>query len=334
MPRDNGVIAIIHSNVPASAPPDEQDTLTVARQLQSILRESGRQAVCIPYQPDGLASKLKNAKADLIFNLVESIDGQGDATYQATDLFERLGYAFTGTGSTGLRATADKFASRDILCRHHLPVPGFMDEAAILSAASLPYPVILKSRYEEGSFGIFADSIAYTADDLRRVLAARKTAYGGEWFAEQFIDGREFHVPLLGNGKNPRILPVAEISYDAFPSHMPRIIDYAAKWDEDSFQYNNTPYLFSTADTDLQTRLEKYALACWKVFNLSGSARIDFRVKPDSTSYILDINANPCLAPQCVLYASAAHAGLTYNDIINSLFSGLLPVKKKEPAHA
>jgi D-alanine-D-alanine ligase len=334
VPRDNRVIAIVHSNVPASAPPDEQDTLIVARQVQSVLREAGRKAVCIPYQPNRLAAELKAVKADLIFNLVESIDGRGDATDQATDLFTRLGYAFTGAGSKGLRATADKFASRDILHRHRLHVPDFMDEAAILSADSLPYPFILKSRYEEGSFGIFADSIAHTADDLRRVLAARKAAYGGEWFAEQFIEGREFHVPLLGNEKTPRILPVAEISYDAFPSGMPRIIDYAAKWNAESFQYNNTPYLFSTADADLQARLEKASMACWKAFKLGGSARIDFRVTSGGTPYVLDINANPCLAPQCILFASAARAGMTYSNIIDSLLSNSLPVKRKEPVHA
>ena len=109
------------------------------------------------------------------------------------------------------------------------------------------------------------------------MLEARRAEFGGEWFAERFVPGRELNVAIIAAPSGPRVLPVAELRFEGFPADKPAIVGYAAKWDVDSFEYRHTVRSFDV-EPALAARAERLALACWELFALDGYARVDFRV--------------------------------------------------------
>src|SRR5262249_28596630 len=141
---------------------------------------------------------------------------------------------------------------------------------------------------------------------------------GVECFAEEYIAGREFNLSLLtsqhGDGI-PQILPPAEIDFSSFPTDRPRVVDYAAKWDERSFAFQNTPrrFDFQDADQPLLDILKTLAIECWKLFDLRGYARVDFRVDREGRPWILEVNTNPCLSPDAGFAAALAQANISFD---------------------
>jgi D-alanine-D-alanine ligase len=152
-------------------------------------------------------------------------------------------------------------------------------------------------------------------------MTKRVSSLGGACFAEEFIEGREFNLSLLAGDSGPIVLPPAEICFEGFDSEKPRIVDYQAKWAEDSFEYKNTPrsFDFKAGDSSLLAELEKLARYCWEVFSLRGYARVDFRVDSNNQPWILEINANPCLSPDAGFAAALSRAGLSFTDAVQAI---------------
>ena len=124
----------------------------------------------------------------------------------------------------------------------------------------------------------------------------------------------------------PRVLPIGEIVFVDYPDDKPRIVDYNAKWVEDSFEYNHTPRIFDVAPADVALRAElaRLALQCWRLFGLAGYARVDFRVDSAGRPWVLEVNANPCASPDAGYAAMLAEAGLTYDQGISEIVQAAL----------
>jgi D-alanine-D-alanine ligase len=153
------------------------------------------------------------------------------------------------------------------------------------------------------------------------ILRARDELTGRPHFAEAYIDGREFNLTLLAGPNGPLVLPPAEIDFAAYPTGKPKIVGYRAKWDEDSFEYGNTPrrFEFASRDRELLEDLAGLAVQCWHVFELRGYARVDFRVDAENRPWILEVNANPCLAPDAGFAAAVERAGFGYHEAIGRI---------------
>jgi D-alanine-D-alanine ligase len=113
-------------------------------------------------------------------------------------------------------------------------------------------------------------------------------------------------------------LPVAELRFEGFPADKPAIVGYAAKWHVDSFEYRHTVRSFAV-EPALAARAERLALACWELFALDGYARVDFRVDASGMLFVLEVNGNPCLAPDAGFAAALVQAGVRYDDAIGWL---------------
>ena len=133
-----------------------------------------------------------------------------------------------------------------------------------------------------------------------------------------------------GGPAGPEVLPPAEIAFTGYPEDRPKIVDYDAKWNPGMFGYDNTPrvFEFAEADTLLLEYLRSLALRCWRVFSLSGYARVDFRVDRGGKPWILEINTNPCLAPDAGFAAAASRAGIGYADLIARIVDAARPGRK------
>jgi D-alanine-D-alanine ligase len=148
---------------------------------------------------------------------------------------------------------------------------------------------------------------------------------GKPFFAERFVEGREFNLSLLG--ETPDVLPPAEIDFGAYPAEKPRIVGFGAKWTHASFEFKNTPrrFDFPAADTSLVRQMTNLAVECWRLFGLRGYARVDFRVDLAEQPWILEINTNPCIAPTSGFAAAMEQAGLSYDDGIQRIIEAALP---------
>ncbi|MCB1150495.1 D-alanine--D-alanine ligase, partial [bacterium] len=143
-------------------------------------------------------------------------------------------------------------------------------------------------------------------------------APGAPWFAEAFVEGREFNIALLEGPAGRAVLPPAEILFPDYPEGKPRIVGYAAKWDPGSFEYTHTVRSFPTEDRDgpLLAEVGRLARACWDLYGLRGWARVDFRVDARGRPFILEVNANPCLAPDAGFAAALDRAGTSFADAV------------------
>lgn len=323
--------AILHSEVSQDASPDDLDTLDQAQGIAGALSELGHGTVNVTFSLDlkNVSAELATLAPDVVFNLVESVDGSGRLIHFSPSLLDHLSIPYTGCPTAGIFVTSGKALAKKTLARAGLPTPTWMVSDDDTGGREFsPGRFIVKSAWEHASLGLDEHSVIHVTNQaaLLEILRERESADGGEWYAERYVEGREFNVPLLAGADGPRVLPVSEIMFDAYPEGKVRVVGYRAKWETESFEYNNTPRRldFPERDHALVKEMEWLALECWKVFGLAGYARVDFRVDENGRPWILEVNANPCIAPDAGFEASARHVGLTYKDIVGTLIADAL----------
>lgn len=342
-------VLILHDHVPADAPPDQRDALAQVDAVAAALRHHAHEATAHPCTLDlgGLERTLREVAPDVVFNLVESLGGHGRLVGTVPLLLESLGIPFTGNGSAPTLLTANKVIAKRLMRGSNLPTPEWIETDPSRRAVPThavgggPWPRgettwIVKSVWEHASIGLDEDSVVAvrTRLDLEQHIAQRLPALRGEGFAERFIDGREFNIALIeeeppsragGAGPGvvavPEILPIAEMVFEGYGADKPRVIGYRAKWDEQSDEYRRTVrrFDFGREDEGLLERLRGVARRAWEVFGLAGYARVDVRVDGRHEPWILEVNTNPCIAPDAGFAAALARAEIPYEEAIERL---------------
>jgi D-alanine-D-alanine ligase len=302
-------IALLHDAQAETGRPDSSDTLVEAAAIAAALTTYGYDTTTVPVGLDlGALERVLHALAPhAVVNLVESLEGRGALVQVVPALLESLGLPFTGCSAQALAATSDKLAAKRLLAAADIATP------ATFGATADDGPWIVKSACEHASLGIDDSSVVRGAAAVIRLLEARRAEFGGRWFAERFVAGRELNAAIIAAPDGPRILPVAEIRFERFPPGKPAIVGYAAKWDAQSFEHRNTVRSFEV-DPELAGRLGGIARDCWQLFGLAGYARVDFRVDAAGAPWVLDVNANPCLSPDAGFAAALAQASIAYGD--------------------
>ncbi|MEZ6232711.1 MAG: hypothetical protein R3B68_00845 [Phycisphaerales bacterium] len=312
-------VLILHDRIEDGASPDAADALTQAEVFERCLTPNGHRCTRLGVDLDLRPVAARVQEADVVVNLVESLNGRGSLIHLVPALVESIGTPMTGCPAHAIATTSSKLAAKRVLATEGIPTPPWVGPCQ-------PGPTdgrwIIKSVWEHASIGLGPDSIVDAGGiDVARQIAARAPQLGGHAFAERFIEGREFNLALLETADGVRLLPPAEILFLDFPPDRPRIVDYAAKWDEASHEYHHTPrrYDFGADDASLLGDLESLARRCWSAFGLGGYARVDFRVDADGRPWVLEVNTNPCLSPDAGFMAAATQAGLRENDVIGHI---------------
>jgi D-alanine-D-alanine ligase len=181
---------------------------------------------------------------------------------------------------------------------------------------------IVKPIWEDGSLGITEDSVFECKPGYEEKLKGLNDSH---WFIEDFIDGKEFNMSVLSGKDGPEVLPPAEIVFVNYNSGKPRIVDFKAKWEIDSFEYINTVREFpgKNLDKQLEKNLKEAALACWHLFGLKGYARVDARTDSNDNVFVIEINANPCISPDGGFVAATREAGYPFIDVIQRIINDL-----------
>lgn len=318
-------IVILHNAVSATAGLDDQETLWQAQEIARAITTLGYPVQTLSCHEDlaALSDELQSMQPDLVFNLVESFAGNSAAIHLPALLCEKLHIPYTGANAAAIALTTNKLLTKRWLKAGNLPTPNWYSYDECVQLTDLTTPYIVKSVTEDGSLGIEQTSIVACAQDLRRVLADRNQRFGGDWFAEHYIPGREFNISVLSHQQAVTVLPPAELIFNNLPHDVKPIVDYAAKWEDDSLMAQATArqFEFGAEDKPLLTQLKALSEACMRWFKVDGFARIDFRVDAQGAPYILEVNANPSLAPDAGFAAAALRAGMDYPQLIHHLLS-------------
>ena len=269
-----------------------------------------------------LRTVMTDWRPDIAFNLLEEFDGIVTYDQHVVAFLELSRQRYTGCNPRGLLLSRDKPLSKQLLSYHRIPTPQFTvfrRGARLHVPRKLRYPLFVKSATEDASLGISQASIVADLGHLRERVAFIHDQVGSDALVEEYIDGREVYVGVLGNDRLTRY-PPWELSFGSLPEGQAPIATRKIKWDK---RYQQKHGIATQAADDLDgailTRLDQLARRIYRALGLSGYARMDFRIRPDGSVFVLEANANPNLAQGEDLAQSALAAGTGYDELLTRI---------------
>ncbi len=317
-------VLIYHSYLPPDATPDELDVLEERDFYKENLETLGYKVYSKPFPFDysQLARDKEAYNPVFLVNLVETIYNDGRLIHVAPAFFDYLGIPYTGCSSEVVYLTSNKLTTKLILKANGINMPDYLSKDNFEHTLLTGEKYILKSVWEHASVSI-DENVTRLMDDKEALMAiiTDSVKKGKEVYADQYIEGREFNISILGGKEGPQVLLPAEMCFYNYPEGKLKVVGYRAKWVEDSFEYENTRRTFDFApeDAPLLEELKQICLRCWKAFGLKGYARVDFRVDKNNVPYVLEINANPCISPSSGFISAAVQTGLSMKEVIDRI---------------
>ena len=314
---------ILYNEPGKDALADELDVLDQVVNIEESLATLGistyRKGISLSFMEE--INTLSLEKPDFVFNLVESINNKGELSYFIPALLNLNSIPYTGCPLEALFITGNKVLAGKTMKGAGISMPlSCLPSQTDLLTVGKKY--IIKPIWEDGSMGITVDSVFVHSERE----SSRFDNFDNEhWFIEEYIEGREFNISVLCGENGAEVLPPAEIVFRNFVKGKPRIVDYKAKWDTDSFEYKNTVREFpeKSLTFDLRKKINDTALNCWEVFGLKGYARVDMRADDDNNVFVLEVNANPCIAPDSGFVAAVNMAGYSFVDVVARIINDL-----------
>jgi D-alanine-D-alanine ligase len=318
-------IIILHNNVKEDSPEDVLDILLQAKWIGEILTEKGYAVQLLPFSFESLAQLAKEnpTKPPVVFNLVDSAPGEETLSYLVPGILSHFKLPYTGCSLDALFVTTNKTLAKKLMYSNGIPTPSWIG----LDAAIDITPLVKDSWYlvkpiaEDASVGLDDDSLVHATsrEAVEAAILRKEQGSTSKYFAEQFIDGREFTACMYGEAGAPTVMPPYEWVFEGFEEQQrAKIITYEAKWNDKSFGFEHikAKYEIAPADVPLVSRLEQLARKCWQVFALSGYARVDFRVDAQGNPWVLEINGNPSFYG---FYHICGNLGLPFPSIVDQV---------------
>jgi D-alanine-D-alanine ligase len=311
-----GFIPVLHAAT--TERPDEIDSITAAEAVADALRGLGYRSEVIGLDPDltGL-DKLKRRRPLLVFNLVDAVNGDCRLAPMVPARLDALDLPYTGANTSAWLETLSKVGTKLKLEHEGLPTPIWSEDGKGLDPQAR---VIVKAVWEHGSLGLDGASVM-RGRDAARAIAERTRRWDTEFFAEAFVEGREFAVSMMEGEEGIDCLPVRETIFQGFRDGEPLITGYDAKWTPESHHFAGTPRRFGLEQDEpaLAAELNRLSLRCWDIFGVTGYARVDFRVDGEGNPYILEVNMNPCLGVDAGFAAAGEYAGISYQALVGRI---------------
>lgn len=273
-----------------------------------------------------LIEYLRTDRPDVIFNIVECVENQSIHEMHVAGIYELLKIPYTGAGPMALGLALNKPRVKELLTYHGIRTPKFkaFGPADKVTPGDLAFPLIVKPSREDASVGIDDRSVVKSAAELRRQVQYVIAEFDQPALAEEYIDGRELNVALLGS-RDPVVLPISEIDFSGLTSEMHRIVSYEAKWIPGTVAYQGTR---GVCPAPLPARLEQEirstALRCFRLIGCRDYARVDFRLTAAGVPYVLEVNPNPDISRDAGFARSTGAYGLAYPEAIGKIVESVL----------
>lgn len=317
-------VFVVHEALGAGARPDEADALVQVEQVSEAMKKLGWSVAVLPtsLDLDATLASIREHDPACVFNLVESLGGDGRLIHLFPAVLAVARIAYTGADSDAIYLSSQKLVAKILMQAHGIETPRYFTHNDALHDSDSTW--IVKSVWEHASLGMDDGCVVHGSDEARHRMAHSEAKYGGEWFAEQFVGGPEYNISVLEQDGQPYLLPIAEMTFVDYPKGKPRIVGYAAKWDENAPEYRATCRVFPSLPEQERDRLRNIVQRCWRAFGLRGYARVDLRLDAEGSPYVLEINANPCLSRDAGFAAAALQAGIRYEQLIERVVHAAL----------
>jgi D-alanine-D-alanine ligase len=295
----------------------------VVPQVARTLRRLGHRVSVLGVHGDvkRLITGLSRRRPDLVVNLMEMFGDNVFGDIPVTGLLDLLGLRYTGSGPGELYLSQDKGLTKKLLAFEDILYPRFAvfsREAAFETGGNLRMPLFVKPLRSDASLGIGGKSLVHDAVALMEQVSAIRKELNDSALAEEYIEGREFYVGVLGNTQ-PKALPPVEIDFTGFPEGVPKVMDSKAKWDERSKEYKGTRSVMAQLPDELRARLQKVAVDAYRALRVRDYGRVDLRLTDTGDIYVLEVNASCYLERGSEFAMSAAAAGLDYPRLIEQI---------------
>jgi len=266
---------------------------------------------------------LRKAKVDFAFNVCERFNGNSFFEPHVAAMLELLGIPHTGSGPLALALCMNKVRVKEILAHNGIPTPKFQVFTSRNKKLDpeLKFPLIVKPSCMDNSIGITNDCVVNTEKELRSKVGYINNVYGQPALVEEYIDGRELAVGVLGNGANATVFPISEYTFGELPENMHKILDYDAKWNQESDIFKgSTEICPAELPKYVEAKIRKIALDVYKLLEVRDYGRVDLRLSKDGIPYVLEMNPNPGISADNTLPKAAKAVGWTYNEMIHEIF--------------
>ena len=269
-----------------------------------------------------LLDAVRDIKPDVIFNLCETFNLTTHWDKNVAATMELLGVPVTGASASALFLCNDKGLCKKILRFHRVRVARFHTfyrGHKVWLPKALKLPCIIKPLTEEASRGISQASIVDDEAGFLARIAMIHERMNLDAIAEEYIDGREMYVSVIGD-RALRILPAREMTFGQMDEDEPRIATYKAKWDDNyRKRWGIKNHFAKTVEPDLQKHIEDVCKRAYRALHIRSYARFDLRVTAAGNVYVIEPNANPCIAKGDELAQSALKAGISYPSLIRKV---------------
>jgi D-alanine-D-alanine ligase len=317
---------------PSTVPPDDPENYSERNAYEwkteldvtNTLRKLGHEINIVPVRDEvtPIRITIEEWQPDIVFNLLEEFLGRQEFDHHVVSYLEMKQVAYTGCNPRGLMLTRDKALSKKLLAYHHLSVPKFAvfeRGRRVHRPKNLEFPLFVKSLVHEASLGISQASIVESDDKLRERVAFIHQRNGTDAIAEQYIDGRELYVAVIGNARK-QVLPIWELVFENLaPGAMP-IATASVKHDP---EYQRRRGIFQQRAEDLSDALRDQIMRTTKriarTLDLDGYGRVDYRLSPEGKLYFLEANPNPDVASSEEFASAAEEAGISYPELIQRI---------------
>jgi D-alanine-D-alanine ligase len=302
---------------------NSKDYEDVVPQVAKALRKLGHRVSILGAHADvkRLIAGLSRRNPDLVFNLMEMFGDNVFGDIPVAGLLDLLGLKYTGSGPGELYLSQDKGLTKKLLAFEDILYPRFAvfsRQQAFETGGNLRMPLFVKPLRSDSSLGIGGKSLVHDAVALMERVSAIRKELNDSALAEEYIEGREFYVGVLGNAQ-PKPLPPVEVDFTGFPEGAPKVLDSKAKWDERRKEYKGTRSVLANLPDELRARLQKVAVDAYRALRVRDYGRVDLRLTDTGEIYVLEVNASCYLERHSEFAMSAAAAGIEYPELIGRI---------------
>lgn len=275
-----------------------------AKLIFTSLKKIGFQTEIFELNPKTVRD-LKKVRVDIFFNDCDGIGEDIEHEEAIPDLLDKLNFKYTGSSGKALVLTNNKIKTKKIFKKNRIPTPG-----------NLKFPMIVKPSAQHCSLGISLSSVVNNETQLKKQIKKIKKEFDQEALVEEYIAGRELNVLILGN----EVLPISEIVFGNFFKDKPKIVDFKAKWVENSVNYRQTTGVCpAKLDKKLEAKIKETSLKVFKICGGRNYGRVDLRLANNGKFYILEVNLNPDIQPDGGAFRSAKTAGYDYPGFLKKI---------------
>ncbi len=273
---------------------------------------------------ESLIKIVRENKPDLVFNLSEAFNNDRDLEPNITSLLQLFGIPFTGTGPVGLTLCKNKGLTKEVLAYHRIRIPRFVvakKNRPLRNLNRFEFPAFIKPLRLESSEGISQYSFAENQKDALARMKYVHERLGADAIIEEYIDGRELYVSILGNEKLT-VFPPRELFFKQVPDDEPKFATFRSKWDNEyRKKWGIDTGVAKSLPASVQEKLEEVSKAIYRHLQIQGYGRIDFRVKENGEIYFIEANPNPSIHRTDDYALSAEKGGMPYEDLIAKIIS-------------